>query len=292
MAKISELFLEIAERAGIEITSEELKPVLLIDTQISDTIAGTIKKNIVSIGMATQLPVVKNAIIKEYGAGLMQSQEETLREMGVSEDEIKEITKETTIGKRIGAGLKKLAELKAKPDPNADASAQALKDQIAALNTQLNEIKNSHIPKAELEQYKSQHENERILSLKEKLILSQPWSDAYEDNDVKMGAFNAKLDKFLAENKLEMVRDGEKLKFIQKEGGADYFDDSNKLVTFDLITSRIMTEGKFIAVSSGGQGTKTVSGGPTDPTKGTQINSNNKALALLRKSQQDQGMVQ
>jgi hypothetical protein len=72
-----------------------------------------------------------------------------------------------------------------------------------------------------------------------------------------------------------------------KDGGAEYFDDKNKIVTFEELTSQIMADNKFLAVSTQTSGTNSTVLDGKQPTPKGNPKAHNKTLELLRQSQSD-----
>jgi hypothetical protein len=288
MGKIVTFISELAEKAGIDPASDELKPIMSITAEMPDDVIAKINKAFIAVEDAPKNQTIKNTIIKQYGAGLMQSVEDTLKELGLSDEELKDMSKESAFGKKIDLGIRKIAELKGKPDPNASADEKALKEQIANLNKELNTFKTTHVPKEELDNALNKYESEKTDTLLEKEILRHNWSTAYTDLDIKKSVFNTKLNKFLEEKGLKISRNGDTLKIISKEGGSEYFDDKNKIVTFEELGGQLMADNKLLAVSPQTSGTQTtVLEGPKADLKGNP-RAYNKTMELLRKSQADQ----
>ncbi len=290
MPNISELFAELAEKAGIDITSEELKPLMSLTVEVPDAISKKINTSLISLDSAVKNHIIRNQVIKEYGAGLLQNNEEVLRDLGVSDDIIAEISKEKSFGKKIEASLRKIAEIKSKPDANSTADQKTLNEQIVKLNKELSEIKNTHILKTDHEVELLKFESERLESLKEEAFGKHKWSEAFSDSDIRKAAYNAKLNSFLDSKGLALKKEGKDIKIILKEGGTEYFDDKNNIVTFDHVVNQIMSDNKFIAVSQTAPGTSTtVLPGNQGQIK---VEGNNprltKTKALIAKSLADQ----
>jgi hypothetical protein len=286
--KISEFIADLAEKAGIDTASDELKPILSITAEMPEDVAKKINTALISVEDAKSHKGIKDTIIKTYGAGLLQRHEEVLRELGLPDEDIKEIAKETTIGKKIELAISKVAAHKSKPDPNATADQKALNEKIAELNKELNSIKTTHIPKEDLEKEVAKFESERMEGLKEEYFGKHTWSEAYKDKDIRKAAYNTKLNKFLEETGTTLQRNGENIKIVTKEG-SDYFDGKNKIITFDEVVNQIMANNKFNAVSTQTSSTQTtVLEGVKNPTPKGNSTSYKKTMDLIQKSLMDQ----
>ncbi len=292
--KVGEILAKQLEKLGIDTTSEELKPILGISVDVPETLTGKLD-SLITMDGAKNNTDIKNHYIKKYTSGINQALDEKLKKLGMTQDQVDDIFKEETFGKRIEGALERLAEAKdnlAKTKKTGDVDSEKLyKDQIDKLNKDLADIKEAS--KTEREKLMSDFENEKINEEVGREFLSKPWSKHYPDsaND-KLVIANTYLQNELQQIGAKIVRDFDtkQIKLVQaKNPELDYFDSSNKKVNFTSLVAKIAADKKLLAVSeSSGQGTPTPStivGGQAP--QGT-LRTNNPALNALRQSQQDQ----
>lgn len=297
------LFLiSLAEKAGLDKNSEDLKALAALDMEIPTHIVNVMDTKLMTEASAKSNPALKGHFISSFADGIETSLFEKMKKLGLPENILEEVkTAEKTSGKRIELAFEKLHEHKenqlkeAKKSGDKD-SEKVYKEQINDLNNQMASMKEEW--EKEKGTLLSGFEQDRINDETAREFLSKNWSKNYKDNlrrtlaDVALKEALENLEGSNGVKGAKVVRDPEtkKLKLVQaKNPEMDFFDKSNKKINFTELVDNIMLSNNFLAVSDdddSGQGTsKTTVGGGNPQTQGT---SKNPVLDLIRKSQQDQ----
>lgn len=288
--KLSQLISNLLEKAGIDVTAEALKPVLSITTDIPDDISGKLESELITKEAAKSNVDLKNHFVGQYIKGAVKQAKESIISVGVDEEVVNKIfapDSKESFTKQIQEGLKAAEDhFKKTPDKNKD-SEKTFKEEIEKLQKQLSEEKtnSAKLLSEKDKQYESERINDNILST----FLTKSWSKHYPE-DVRADLAMTKLKKEMEAKGISVIRDadGKTLKLVQtKNPEMDYFDSSNKKVTFTQLVDDIMSTNKFSAVS--GDEPAATTSQVIAGQKPAQPNSTNSiALNLLRKSQADQ----
>jgi len=122
--------------------------------------------------------------------------------------------------------------------------------QINDLNQKISQMKETYVPKEELEKEKKEREN----SLKDFMIHSKisglKFANSNIPNDVNIDVAKILLDKKLSEAKAIIVKDGNELKLMRMDDSAlEYYDSQNKPVKFDDFMNKTFADSKMLEVS-------------------------------------------
>lgn len=272
------------EKAGVDVSDEKLKDIFAVTTDIPEEFAT--KLDTLLMTKEAAMPLVKNDVINNYTKGVFINVEEDLKTAGLSKEEIDEVFSEKAFGKVVRKALTKVGEVKEKSGTNTDKD-KLQKEQIVKLNKELSEMKEGYVPKSDIDKVRADWDGEKYERAIENSFLSKKWSDNYPV-EVRPTLARTFLDKELAAMGAKAIMNGKEVKIVKADDlTSDYFDKSNKLVTFASLADNIMSTNKFLAVSTEATSTKTtVTSASAGETKSKKLNT---TLSLLDQSIQDQG---
>ncbi len=284
MAKFNEVLSNLLEKAGLtdQIGDERLKKLFQIEDDIPDEIATPLQE-MISMKAAHNNIKLKTHFVGEYLRGSEKVLENTIKESGLTEDEVNEILsssqKFTDRTIALAEALKKKA---ANPSKKGDDTVQKYNE----LQKEMETLKKTHIPKEQLDTFIQQVENERFQTAINELSTSFNWSEAY-DADTRPLIFNQLLEKKVNELGAKIVLKDKKPVLVQKDNPElEYFDNSNKPVILAELAKNLAVEKKLIAASSSSTHTPAPGATPvitTDPIK-TKSSGNDIFSQLLDKS--------
>lgn len=245
--KAGELLIEQLKKAGIAVPSE-LKPQLeAIEVDIPVELGNVLGQKLMSLDSAKNEPQLKSHFLGNLRNGFFGNIKALLKKNGVSEDELDILFKDDSgsISDVTFSAFEKLIAAKTKgsdSDPDVKKENKRLNDELAAM-------KEGYIPKAEVEKIKSEWENDIVSSAKKTEFLKQKWSKLYPE-DVRAHLAEIKLTEELNKMGAIIVRKDGELKLFRKDNkDLEYFDTSNKNVTFTDLVDHVMTTNKFKDVS-------------------------------------------
>jgi len=272
--KATELFSQLLEKAGYDVQDDKLKDFFLKGIDIPDDVATEINTKLMTIEAAK--PLLKNTIISDFSKGWMQNVNAELESHGIEKSEIdavfKENGKERATGKIIIEAMKKVAEIKDKANVSGSDKEKALREELKTLNASIADYKDKFVPKTEVENVRNEWNNEKFERAIEGNFLSKKWSENYAP-EVRTTLSKTFLDKKLNELGAKAVMVGNEVKIVKADDlSSDYFDKSNKLVTFASLADEIMSVNKFLAVSPEG-----------NPSTHNPVIANNGGVSTLNK---------
>lgn len=272
--KATELLSSLLEKAGIDTSDDRLKDILAVQIDIPDEFANKLNTELMSKAAAKSL--VKNEVINDFTKGIHINIEKHFEDMGIEKSEIDEIFKEKATGKVVMAAFKKLAEIKDK-SANSTDKEKTLREEIKTLNTSLADYKEKYVPKTEVDKIQSEWELEKFERGIEGQFLGKKWSKHFPE-DMRTTLAKVALEKKLAELGAKAIPVGKDIKIVKSDDlASDYFDKSNKLVTFASLADEIMAANKFLEMSP--------DGGTSTTTTVTAISSGETNQKSLTKSQ-------
>lgn len=265
--KIGELILDLGEKLGYDATDPMFKDLLTLTTEVPKPLADAIDQQLYTEAAAIANRTIKTKLIEPFAQQNDEVLSTGLAAAGFTKERIDEIFAENKgYTARAKAALKELStKIKEATDNKPVAAEDKVKDdQIKTLNAELATFKETHIPKTDLETTVQKYESEIESSLFAQAVSSLNWSENF-DPSIREVAARAALQAKLDEMGAAMVKDGKSFKLVQKENKvSDYFDTSNKLVTFGELLNKVAIEKKFLAASGSSQTTdpvfKTVTG--------------------------------
>ena len=164
MAKIGTLIEKLFKKAGIDTTTEELKPLFALDTEVSDDTIGKVDKNLLTIEAAKSNSEVNKAL-RQSILGVADSKlDELIIELGLNPGEEYAANKNTyekmvqltklahEAGKKSsGANNKQTADDFAKKEADYNKQLKELKDGLAAKETEFKSTRENDLTSFELQ---------------------------------------------------------------------------------------------------------------------------------------------
>lgn len=258
--KIGIAISNLLEKAGVDVSDEKLKDVFAVTTELPEEFAA--KLDTLLMTKEAAMPLVKNDVINNYTKGVFINVEEDLKTAGLSKEEIDEVFSEKAFGKVVRKAFTKIAEVKEKSATLSSSDKEKLqKEEIVKLNQQLSEMKVGFVPKSEIEKIRSDWDGEKYNNEVDRHFISKKWSDNYP-LEVRSTLAKTFLDKELAALGAKAVMGEKGVKIVKADDlSSDYFDNSNKLVTFESLADKIMLSNKLLAVSQESQSITTTATG-------------------------------
>jgi hypothetical protein len=226
----------------------------LQNIEIADPVANAINNNLLTVEAAKN-----NVTVKNHFNALA---------LGAVDTEILNMVKKLELGEDFEtelSGLKNTYEnqrkitdkikesfdnLKAAQGKGDDKAIERYTKQINDLNVKYAQLKESTVPKTELEKVQKENENSvRDFMLHSKISgLKFANQDVSQDDNVAFA--NVILNNRLSKAKAIVVKDGNELKLKRTDDPAlDYFDEQNKGVSFDDFMNKAFADAKILAVS-------------------------------------------
>lgn len=284
--KVGEVFADLLAKAGVDVTSESLKPVLGISIDIDDEFTKALQEKLFTLEAAKSKPELKKHFVGPFAQGLDQDVKEFLESNGYS-DILEKIADTKSTGQRIKAILN---EITAKKDGGDDEKAvlKTLKEQNAKLNADLAK------EKQDKSTFETKLRDEFDQNLVKMSVLSkfdsQQWSETIPEAARKVLAdqfWNQELQK----HKAKAAKDESgNVVLINTETQSPVYDQKNNLLTVEGLIKDIMTVNKFIKVTNDNGGGGTNQNRVIIPDDGTAKNQQRNA-SLVDKSLADQGFI-
>lgn len=257
--KATTLLSELMEKAGIDTSDAKLKDILAVQVDIPDEFAKELSEKLMTLDAAK--PLLKNGIISDFSKGFLKNIDERLQAEGIEKSEIDSVFNENgkpkSTGKVILSAMEKIAEAKEKVNPANPDKEKLQKEEIVKLNKQLSEMKEGYVPKADIDKVRADWDGDKYERAIESHFLPKKWSDNYPV-EVRPTLVKTFLEKELAAMGAKAVMNGKDVKIVKADDlTSDYFDSSNKLVTFASLADKIMSANKFLAVSTETSSTST-----------------------------------
>jgi hypothetical protein len=133
--------------------------------------------------------------------------------------------------------------------------SKAIEKYTAAINKlqgELAGVKESHVPKSELESLKKQHESELMNFIIKNTLSTKKYANEAVSSEVNVKLANVILNEALSEKGAVIVKDeAGRLKLMRASDPAlEFYDGSNKAVSFNDFVDKTLAEAKLLAVSS------------------------------------------
>jgi hypothetical protein len=226
----------------------------LQNIEIADPVANAINNNLLTVEAAKNNVTVKNHF-NALALGAVDTEIlNMVKKLELGEDFETEVSglkntyeKQRKITDKIKESFDNLKAAQGKGD---DKAIERYTKQINDLNTKYAQLKESTVPKTELEKVQKENENSvRDFMLHSKISgLKFANQDVSQDDNVAFA--NVILNNRLSKAKAIVVKDGNELKLKRADDSAlDYFDEQNKGVSFDDFMNKAFADAKILAVS-------------------------------------------
>lgn len=256
--KILDLINTLATKAGKQ-NEQAIKDLLsradLQNIDLSDEVANAINNSLLTVDGAKNNPLLKSHFTALALGSADTEILNTIKTLELGDEVEREITGTANTyekQRKLTAKLKETVDaLKAAKGDGNGKDIEKYTTQINNLNAQISQLKESTVAKSELDTLKKQHESQLIdLGIGTKL---SGFKYANDKVPAKVNVITAKsiLTDALKDKKAIVIRDENgDLKLKRADDPAlDFYDESQKAVSFDDFTNKILAENKLLAVS-------------------------------------------
>lgn len=262
--KIVEFLRELAKKAGVDVESEQMKPLFSAENlqtiEVPDEIVTGIDNGLISLSAAkNNHPEIKNHYFAAAFNGVDSEIDRLMEEEKLPDDVKAEIKAERSSTKRIVKIANKIKELEAQKAHAGKGATEELNKQINQLNTEIRTIKENEAKiRAEYEKKLKDKDMSyalRGLRAKYKTI----WDEL--DPEIRDQALDAVLNKNLNKNDAEFVVDGNgNIQLLKKNGGGNVFSEDNRQMTPEMFLDKTFAEAKILKVTDANQNQNTGGG--------------------------------
>jgi hypothetical protein len=229
----------------------------LQNIEITDNVANAINNNLLTIDAAKNNAIIKNHFNAQALGSMDTEILDAADKLELGDDFKTELSgikntyeKQRKLAEKIKENIDNLNSAQGKGD---DKAIERYTKQINDLNAKYAQLKESTIPKTELEKVKTESENAvRDFMLHSKISgLKYANQDVSHDDNIAFA--NVILKDRLAKAKALVVKDGNELKLKQSEDpNLFYLDEQQKAVSFDDFINKAFADAKILAVSDRG----------------------------------------
>lgn len=286
--KIGELFVELLIKVGLDPLDKQYADAISIQTEMPETVVESFKGLMTLEGAKNNISVKNHYTHAAYNP-LDNELHSRMDMFGFSDEQKAIVMAEKSTGKKQQLFLNlvdgEFKKAKSSKDPEDLAKFKKEREETMALLAK----KDDDI-KA-LASSKDNELNDYILgAIQDAEFGKHNWSSLYDVNDRGILAKNA-LNTYLEQNGAKLVLDeNKKAKLVKKDNPElEYFDNSNKKITFTELVPRILAEKKYLGVSQPTtQQPFVTTGMPAQST--TKSNTNNTVMNAIAKAKADQGI--
>jgi len=285
--KTGDLIASLAKQTGTEISDEQSKVIQEITQEIPDEVANQIKTNLFTKESALANPDIINKLKAESLDAVDGKLKDMAKDLGLDEGFIHNLSEVKGTYNRMDSVKKAVLEAHKQSLLNKETKGGDLQDEIANLNKELANLKDTTIGKQDHEDMIKTYEDNlkehasRMLNLRaEGLFSNAKWAmDISPEANLQtaMGLLNSEL----KNKELNLVNTNGQLSLQTKEGSEFYVE--NKAVTPQEFANNLLAGHKLLKVSEPTQTTPTVVNTTTDPGLMEAVNQANQLNADLNK---------
>jgi hypothetical protein len=255
--KILDLINTLATKAGKQ-NEQAIRDLLsradLQNIDLADEVAIAINNSLLTVDGAKNNPLLKSHFTALALGSADTEILNTIKTLELGDDIEREITGTANTyekQRKLTAKLKETVDaLKAAKGDGNGKDIEKYTKQINELNAQVSQLKESTVAKSELDTLKQQHNTQLINLAVGNKLSGLNFANTSIPKDVNILTAKSLLEKSL-NGKAIIVRDENgdlKLKRAN-DPALDYYDESQKAVSFDDFTNKILAENKLLAVS-------------------------------------------
>ncbi|MDR1595290.1 MAG: hypothetical protein LBS43_12540 [Prevotellaceae bacterium] len=257
--KVGDFLNTLAGKAG---KTEEIKAVLnnaaLATIEIDDTLANDINSSLLTLDGAKNNQGLKTHFNTLALNGVDAEILNAIEALGFDETVKTELLGEKNTYNKHRKLTSKIKEtidaLKAATQKDDTKAIEKYTAQINKLQGELATVKESHVPKSEIETLKKQHESDLTNFIVKNTLSTRKYANEAVPADVNIELANIMISRALAEKGIVLVKDGANLKLKQAADPAlDYYDGQQKAVAFGDFVDKILADAKILAVSNSKQ---------------------------------------
>jgi hypothetical protein len=255
--KLGDFLNTLAGKAG---KTEEIKTVLnnpvLASIEMDDALANDINSALLTLNGAKNNQALKTHFNTLALNGVDAEILNAIEALGFDDTVKTELLSEkNTYSKhrKLTAKIKDSMEaLKAATQKDDSKAIEKYTTQINKLQSELAAVKESHIPKSEIDTLKKQHDNELMNFIIRNTLSTKKYANDALPADINVELANVILNKALAEKGAVLTKDKTgRLKLMQSSDPAlEYYDAQNKPISFDDFVDRALADAKILAVSN------------------------------------------
>lgn len=275
---------EVIERLGLDPADTQFKDIVGITTSIPADVLPKFE-SVMTEEQAKQNPTIKQHYLKNFIQGANIELDKKLEDMGVSKEDRDELFKNKLYTDRVVKAFDMVKDL---GSGKGGDEIEGFKTQISKLNADLVALRTTH--ETEKNEIASKYESQIMEGEITRAFSSKNWSSAYSE-DIRNDLAKIAIQKKKAAEGFEIVRDSNsgELKLVNKDNPEmDYFDKSNKKITFNQLVDTIMSESKFSAVAPPAQSAQQVQVAAGSPPAQSANPTSSKVKDLLHRSMSDQ----
>jgi hypothetical protein len=226
----------------------------LQNIDLADDVANAINNNLLTVDAAKNNLLVKNHF-NALALGSVDTEIlNTIKKLELGEDFETEITglKNTFEKQRkLADKLKEsIDNLKASQGKGDTKDIEKYTKQINDLNSKIAQLKESTVPKSELEKVQKESENSVRDFMVHSKIAGLKFANENVGNDVNIAFANVLLNNALSKSKAVIAKEGNDLKLKNADDQNLYFlNEQNKNVSFDDFMNKVFADSKILAVS-------------------------------------------
>lgn len=247
--KLSTVLTELFERAG----AGELSGAEDITIEISEETSNALLTGLLSKSKVRHDPDLQKHYVGKFLTGTFENAKKLLKDKGFTDEEITFLDDPKLVYKDKQEIMIDMVAKKSAPTGKGDS--KALQDEITALNSQLADIKKTHIPKADFDKHISDTNQKLYQNAVNGLANKIKWSEqeASKSEALRIAQFNTALQIELNEAGAVAVLDENGALVLRnaKDNTMEYFDKQNKKPNIETFINELALKNKFISVSGG-----------------------------------------
>jgi len=226
----------------------------LQNIDLADDVANAINNNLLTVEAAKNNLAVKNHF-NALALGSVDAEIlNTIKKLELGDEfetEISGLKNTYEKQRKLAEKLKEsIDNLKASQGKGDDKAIEKYTKQINDLNASIAKLKESTVPKEELEKVQKESENAVRDFMIHSKISGLKFANQEVGNDVNITLANVLLNKALEKNKAVILKSGNDLKLMNAEDHKlEYLNEQNKNVSFDDFMSKVFADSKILAVS-------------------------------------------
>lgn len=281
--KLGDFLNNLALKTGTEIdltviSNKKLEE--LNQIELDDTVATTLDSGLMSLDGAKNNPTIAN----HYKAITLKPFDNKLNalieKLGLGEDLIKEVSTFKRLELSEAKIEAKIAEIESKQGGGNKEKEAQLTAQLQKLQGDLTRI--SEEKTAEISRVQSQYENEITQMHVNTLLSGKKFATKDLPQEVNLSVARTLIDSKLKEAGAQLIRKDGQLKLVQSAiPEMDYFDASNKPVSYAQFVDKVLADNKLLEVNNGGNPTPTPQPMPVNVNPVNTAKFNDAAMAAI-----------
>jgi hypothetical protein len=253
MKKAGEFIKSLLDKAGFDTNSKSFIDLLskseFSNTDIPDEISETISTKLITTEQAKNDPVIKSHFTAMALDPFNTNVEKWLKDNGIEDAEIKEITADKSTYKKVEKAIEKIKEAKEKAAKSG--SGKDIQEYQQKLNALTQQIAGFEKEKADavnevVNRYETQIFDQEVNSI----LRSKPLPGTLAP-DIELTVARQLIEKSLAEKNARAKKIDGKIRIVSKDDENIFiFGKDGKELSFDSLTEQTLADNKFLKVST------------------------------------------